>query len=511
MLFASTLYIGSVFLATQGKTFRLDSDYDSNIPIISFVVDTVRNEHRFPLRNPYVTTGISVLGDPLSGSAYLPYLLPMLLFGVQSGWWVVIGLHAFMAGAFMWVLLRDLLTKKSGFDFALWGGLLYMGSGAFAARIAAGHIEKVLSYPWYPLLLLALLKKDQTNRNAILIGAIMGIVFLTGDVYGVFYMGMFYGVIRVIRSGEARSGFAREIRGIGWAILAFVVASGVKLVPFFIDVAPVIARYSSFDAAKGSLHLFYSWIPFIVPLGVTFYDRPLFQHVFGIWYNWYEYYAFIGLPIFFLIALPKILKRREVQILIMLLIVGIMYIARGYPYSIFYWMNKSIPVLNWFRAPQRMYEALTGIMVIVITLCAKHVIRPPKNTFFLWGMLSVTLLISGYQMTNAFEIPRVSEERLIDQLRAGDGGDMTVASFACCMQKFLVAEKIRVINYYYGWRPKGAPRFTSADGSTFAFETIQTSRPAYIIAPKDMEFRQYGYEVWFGDEKNNVWRVSILS
>ena len=88
-------------MATQGKTFRLDSDYDSNIPIISFVVDTVRNEHRFPLRNPYVTTGISVLGDPLSGSAYLPYLLPMLLFGVQSGWWVVIGLHAFMAGAFM--------------------------------------------------------------------------------------------------------------------------------------------------------------------------------------------------------------------------------------------------------------------------------------------------------------------------------------------------------------------------------------------------------------------------
>ena len=57
-------------------------------------------------------------------------------------------------------------------------------------------------------------------------------------------------------------------------------------------------------------------------------------------------------------------------------------------------------------------------------------------------MLSVTLLISGYQMTNAFEIPRVSEERLIDQLRAGDGGDMTVASFACCMQKFLVAEKL---------------------------------------------------------------------
>ena len=67
-----------------------------------------------------------------------------------------------------------------------------------------------------------------------------------------------------------------------------------------------------------------------------------------------------------------------------------------------------------------MYEALTGIMVIVITLCAKHVIRPPKIPFSM-GNACVTLLISGYQMTNAFEIPRVSEERLIDQLRAGDG------------------------------------------------------------------------------------------
>lgn len=520
---ASVLFIGSVFLATQGKTFRLDSDYDSNVPIISFVVDAVRNEHRFPLRNPYVTTGISVLGDPLSSVTYLPYLLPMLIFGTQNGWWVVIGLHAFLAGVFMWMLLRYLLTKdlgfervvqtrsmqsKPGFDFALWGGVLYMGSGAFAARIAAGHIEKVLSYPWYPLFLLFILKKEQTSRTALLTGAVMGLVLLTGDVYGLLFMGIFYGVIRVISPTSPR---LRGVKGIGWVILSFVLVASVKLVPFLLDVAPVIARYSSFDAAKGSLHFFYAWMPFVVPWGVTFYDRTQLQHVFGFWYNWYEYYAFIGLPAVMLMALPRIMKSREARILVLLLVVGIMYGARGYPYSPFYWMDRSLPVLNWFRAPQRIYEALTSVVVVLIALCANNFIMSPKNTILLWGMLGVTLLISGYQMTNAFEIPRVSEEHLIRQLRAGGGGDITVATFACCTQTFLIREKIHVINYYYGWRPKGAPRFTSADGSTFAFETIQTSRPAYIIAPKDMEFRQYGYEVWFGDEKNNVWRASMLT
>lgn len=516
LLLASFLYTGSVYGLSQGKTFRLDSDYDSNIPIISYVVDTIRTEHRIPLWNPYVSTGISVLGDPLSGVTYLPYLLPTLFFGVQSGWWVTIGLHAFMGGVFMWMLLRNLLAEKTGFEFATWGGLLYMGVGAFAARVAAGHIEKVLSFPWYPLFLLALLKKDQSKHTAIAIGTILGIVFLTGDVYGVFFMGIFYGVIGIIRGIRG----IRVIGEIGVIIAAFIAVAGVKLVPFVIEVAPVIGRYSSFDAARGSLHLFYSWLPFVMPLGVTFYDRLFFQHVFGFWYNWYEYYAFIGLPMFFLIALPKILKRKEVQVLIILIIVGIMYISRGYPYSILYWMDKYIPVLAWFRAPQRMYEALTSIVVALITLCASNFLRPPlanakgvafKNIVFLWGMLGITFFVSGYQMTYAVEIPRAAEENLVQQLRTGDGGDITVATFACCMQTVLVREKIHVINYYYGWRPKGAPRFVTASGDGYDFSPLEWTTPMYIIAPRDMMFGQYGYEVWFGDEKNVVWRVSILS
>ncbi|MDP1721967.1 MAG: hypothetical protein Q8L37_02040 [Candidatus Gottesmanbacteria bacterium] len=538
---ASMMYIGSVFLVSQGKTFRLDSDYDSNIPIFSYVVDTIRTEHRFPDWNPYVTTGISVLGDPLSGVTYLPYLLPMLIFGVQSGWWAVLGLHAFMAGVFMWMCVREILMikpsfqrAKLGFDLALWGGLLYMGAGAFAARVAAGHIEKVLSYPWYPLFLLFILKKEQTSRTRLLTGAVMGLVFLTGDVYGVFFMGMFYGVVRVISSTSSRWAGLRGVKEIGITIVAFMAVASVKLIPFILQVVPVISRYSNFDAAKGSLHLFFAWIPFVMPFGVTFYDRTQLQHIFGFWYNWYEYYAFIGFPIFFLIALPKIIKRREVQLLIILLVVGIMYVARGYPYSIFYWMDRSLPVLNWFRAPQRMYEALTSVVVALITLCASNFLRPPlalrqaqgkqqgvafKNIVFLWGMLGITFFASGYQMTYAVEIPRAAEENLVQQLRTGDGGDITVATFACCMQTFLVAGKIRVINYYYGWLPYDAPRFVNASADGFDFSALDSrlrgndilKHPTYIIAPKDMMFGQYGYEVWFGDEINSVWRVSILS
>ncbi len=403
LFLVSILYVGSVFLATQGETFRLDSDYDSNFPIISYVVDTIRNEKRFPLWNPYVATGIFVLGDPLSGVTYLPYLLPMLAFGVPEGWWVVITLHLFLAGMFMWMFLQ-----KS--KYALWGGLLYMGAGAFAARVAAGHIEKVLSYPWYPLFLLFLLRPS----SGAALGAIMGIVFLTGDVYGLLFMGIWYGVVRVIGG----------IKGIRVTIAAFVVVSAIKLVPFIREVLPVMERFSLFDAARGSIPAWLSWLPFVMPWGVEFYDRPLMQRFFGFWYNWYEYYAFIGLPVVFLVWLPSITKRREVKILLILLAVGLAYAARGYVYSPWYGLT---PLLEWFRVPQRMYGALTSVVVALIVTSLK------KNTSRVlpWGMLFVTFIVSGYQMTRAFEPPR-----------------------SCCTQFHLVREKIRVINYYYGWLPK---------------------------------------------------------
>lgn len=401
-LVVSTLYVGGVFLAVEGKTFRLDSDYDSNLPIISFVVDTIRNEKRFPLWNPYVATGISVLGDPLSAVTYLPYLLPMLAFGVPEGLWMVIWLHAFLAGLFMWLFLK-------GSRLAVWGGLLYMGAGAFAARIAAGHIEKVLSFPWYPLFLLFLFQK-----RSVLVGAVMGIVFLTGDVYGILFMGIFFGAIWVIG----------EIRGIRGVIVGFAIVAAVKLVPFIREVAPVMERYSSFDAVRGSIPLWLSWLPFVMPWGVEFYDRPIFQRLFGFWYNWYEYYAFIGLPVVFLVWLPRITKKREVKILLILLAVGIAYACRGFVYSPWYGLA---PLLEWFRAPQRMYGPLTSIVIALIVLSLK------KNTprLFLWGMLLVTFLISGYQMTRAFEPPRISDTQL-DRIR----------------------EKVRIIDYYYGWIPK---------------------------------------------------------
>lgn len=415
IFFVSILYIGPVFLAVEGKTFRLDSDYDSNLPIISYVVDTIRNEHRFPFWNPYVATGISVLGDPLSAVTYLPYFFPMLLFGVPEGLWVVIWLHAFLAGLFMWIFLtRCHLASPQGDTFkgiwlAVWGSLLYMGAGTFAARVAAGHIEKVLSFPWYPLFLLFLFQK-----RSVLVGAVMGIVFLTGDVYGLLFMGIFFGAIWVIG----------EIRGIRGVIVGFAIVAAVKLVPFIREVMPVMERYSTFDAVRGSVPVWLSWLPFVMPWGVEFYDRPIVQRFFGFWYNWYEYYAFIGLPVVFLVWLPRITKRREVKILLMLLAVGIAYAARGYAYSPWYGLA---PLLEWFRAPQRMYGAMTSIVVVLIVISLK------KNTsqILLWGMLLVTFLVSGYQMTRAFEPSR-----------------------ACCTQFHRIREKIRIIDYYYGWIPK---------------------------------------------------------
>ncbi|MBI4066742.1 hypothetical protein HY411_03420 [Candidatus Gottesmanbacteria bacterium] len=390
-------------------------------------MDTIRSEKRFPLWNPYVATGISVLGDPLSAVTYPPYLLPMLAFGVPDGWWVVVWLHAFGAGVAMWMLLKKILdsrfrgndnkdsgndNKDSGNDknlLALWGGLLYMGAGAFAARVAAGHIEKVLSYPWYPVFLLLLLRKSA------LAGAIAGVVFLTGDVYGLLFLMIFYGVVWVVGEGRA----------VGKAALAFLAVGAVKLVPFVRDVLPVMERFGVFDPLRGSIDVWWSWLPFVMPLGVSFYDRPLLQRLFSFWYNWYEYYAFIGLPMVFLLWLPKIIKRREVQILLLLAAVGVAFIARGSAYSPWYGLA---PILTWFRTPQRMYGAMTSVVVVLIVLCAQRL----KKRTVLWAMLTVTFLVSGWQMTKALKPPgRVEDTQL-----------------------YRIREKVPIVDYYYGWMPK---------------------------------------------------------
>ena len=444
----SLLYIGSVFWAVQGKTFRLDSDYDSNFPIVSYVVDTIKYEKRFPLWNPYIATGISVPGDPLSGVTYLPYLLPMLVFGVPDGWWVAIWLHAFMAGVFMWLWLRVLIRQKF---LPLWGALLYMASGAFAARVAAGHVEKVLSYPWYPLFLMLILKSNvntserlphsswlPANTKEAGIGAIMGLMFLSGDVYAVFFMGVFYGVISIVKG----------IRKIGVTIAAFIIVSSIKLVPFLIYVAPVMRRFSEFDPSLGSIHAWFTWIPLVVPFGVVFYDRPSMQHLFGFWYNWYEYYSFIGFPVLFLWWLPKVTRRQEVRLLLLLLGVGIGYLSRRYAYSAWHGLE---PLIVWFRTPQRMYEALTSIAIALIVFSLAYLPFRTKR-----GLLTVMLLLafmtSGYQMTKGFEQPRRKEEQFAKERK--ENNEISITTGACCMQLFLVREKIRIINYYYGWLPK---------------------------------------------------------
>ena len=542
MLLASVLYVGSVFLAVRGKTFRLDSDYDANLPVVAYVVDTIRNEKRFPFWNPYISTGISVLGDPLSAVTYMPYFLPMLIFGVPDGWWVVIGLHAFMAGVFMWMFLVKITsprlaairTDRSSVRsrLPLWGGLLYMSGGAYAARVAAGHIDQAVSYSWYPLLLLFLVGRKQTVGKAVAAGVLLGVAFLTGDWYAVLFMVIFCGVVSVVRALEIRN---REIRVRRWIReilvtgVAFASLGSIKLVPFFLDVWPQMSRFSTFDATRGSLHAFLTWIPFVMPWGVAFYDRPIFQRLLGFWYNWYEYYAFIGLPTIFLFWLPRVIRRREVQILLLLLFVGLAYVARGHAYSPWYGLAG---LLHGFRTPQRIYEGLTSVVVALVVLCVDYVTRSgfPRRShgiglpaayhprgalsflhLALWGGVLVSFLVNGYQMTRAFEYPRSTEEAVVQELRVRDGEEISVATFACCTQTFLVRSGIRVVNYYYGWRPKNSGQFVTPDGTSISLEPLAWEKPTYILARPTIEFGRYGYEAWFQKGEIVVWRHTFLA
>ncbi|MBI3577696.1 hypothetical protein HY086_06690 [Candidatus Gottesmanbacteria bacterium] len=458
-----------IFL-TWNQSFRLDTDYDSNFSMV----------------------GRYVLGDPLSPMLNPLYSVPVLIFGTEYGFRITIALVIMFSSLTMWLLLRNLRVTPT---VRMWGSLLYATAGTLVARIAAGHIEKVLSYPLVPIFFLALLQK-----RGILAGVIAAAAFLSGDVYLAWFFFVF---------GMAALAWRMwTLREIALSAISFLLFSSPKLIPFLVAVQPTMERFFPIHYSDGSIHAFLAPFAFFIPFQTSFYDRPFLQRLLGFHFNWYEYFAFLSpLPLVFLFQ-KKIWKERIIQFLLFLFCIGALYLALAYPYSPFYWLFRFVPSLQVFRVPQRILFPLTTVVVVLFALAADRWRRfavPLMAGSLLW-----TSAIFTKTFTASFESPRVLEKQVAAELRKRDNSSFAVANFVCCIQTFLIAEKISILNYYYGWRPKGSPNFIRADGNGFDYSPLATVQPKYIIGKSSDDFTQYGYNPFFAEGSIHVWQNQKL-
>lgn len=494
LLIGALIFFLPFLSATGGKMPRLDTDYDSALPIYRYIVETFQETHAIARWNPFVSGGIPVTSDPLLSILNPFFILPLLTFGVENGIYVVFFLVLVSSAIGIWLFLKSLAISP---QLRLLGSLLYAFSGALAARVAAGHIEKILSYPLLPIFFSSLLLSS-TVVSSVIIALVWTLFLFSGDVYSLWLTLIIFSIINIFRVKRSILTF-----------ILFIVFSSIKLVPMITQVYPNLARLFLIDPFAGSIHVIYFFLPFIVPFQTSFYDGPMFQRLLGFHFNWYEYFAFISpLPFLFLLRLSKIWKKREVKYLLLILIIGAFYVSLRYPYSPFYWLFHILPQVDIFRVPQRMFMVMTPVMVALLVLCAEKWSRK-----FSYIVLSLAIIWSfGVSLriwARSFEPKRLYAESIAQELRSRDQSGFYVASFVCCLQWYLVGERIPIINYYYGWKPKKAPNFINDKGDEYDFSALKMARPKYILGYSGMDFSTYSYEVFFEEKPITIWKTVL--
>lgn len=512
VLFVLALYI-PVWILTYNKFFVLSTDFDASLAMYSFFVDFVNTHGAFPTWIPFVGTGIPVIGDPTS-VVLNPILTPLLLmFGVENGVRSAILVLYFLSGVSMWLLLRSL--DIHGW-LRLWGSCMYVVSGLMVANIRAGHIPEMLTYPVFPLVFLVLLKRTLHLQDSVAFALLSTYMFFSGYMYALWFIAICAVVIVLYRSiSSPRTDLFKLLYSYVAVLLLFVVFSFPKLYSMATEVAGSIERFFNIDPYKGSIHAIWYPLGFVVPFQISFYDRPFFQRLFGFYYNWYEYYAFITpLPFLFLTSLKRVIQNPVVKILLILLVTGALYIALKYPYSPFYWVYKLFPFAHTFRVPQRIYSATTTIVIALIVLCARAWFSNASTRKKRLGIIvcAVSLLwtffTTQYTLIHVFEAPRIHEEQLVKDLRKIDSGTYYVATFVCCQQMFLVQQKIPIANFYYSWRPTKTPSFNKHDDSGPNYDTLATIKPTYVIAPPNILLSRFGYMKITSYPHAIVWKTS---
>jgi len=202
LLFLLTLVMfGDVLLDSHTVLSKLGTDLHTQfLAWRQFGFGHLRNGH-LALWNPYLFSGMPFLGEFQSALLYPPNLLHLVLrLAVAIN--LLIGLHIFLAGLFMyfWALRRGLHPLV-----ATVAGILFMFCGPQVLHIYAGHLPNLYAMPWAPLIFLAIdgLLETRNFKWCLLGMASVSMQILAGHPQYVYFTAMaavVYVCFRIVRS-----------------------------------------------------------------------------------------------------------------------------------------------------------------------------------------------------------------------------------------------------------------------------------------------------------------------
>jgi hypothetical protein len=169
-----------------GRFLLGDDQYVSGYGFRLFGAEYFRAHGHIPEWNPFIFGGLPFIaaqhGDVFYPTAWLRWILP-----VDTAMNLGFAAHIFLAGCFMYALLRALRLSWSG---ALIGGLAYELTGIVASLMRPGHDGKLFVSALAPLAFLALLRAIRDRRwwGYGLLALTVGLCILSPQVQMAYYL-----------------------------------------------------------------------------------------------------------------------------------------------------------------------------------------------------------------------------------------------------------------------------------------------------------------------------------
>ncbi len=376
LIFLVSIFYTRTLIFSSDKFIPFGIDFDSNLsPVVNML------KSNFSLWDDLWWLGFPDYAGPLSNIFYPISTIVFTVFGVVFGLKLLIFIHILLSGLGFY-LFSQYLTKN---NFArLYGSIIYMLSGSLAAKILAGHLEKILIFPWIPITLYFLYKAINNKQpRYIIFSSISASMFiLAGDLYGALFFSFLFlafFLIKIISSKDKEM-----LYSFLKIITLTLLISSIKLIPLLF-IKNFLSR--NVDVFQGLENIFFVFSRFYGTTTETSYGR-------------WESYSFIGILPFILFLIGSIFhKSKEKYYLILSIIVALFWVQGSVP-SIAKAIH-SLPVIDIFRVPTRIYIFLTFYLIALSTLGLDFIISKSKKITSKRAIFIIScnlLLIASYNV-----------------------------------------------------------------------------------------------------------------
>ena len=378
-LLAVTVLVWSRVLFCRQWSFGVELDFLRQFFPARFFAARSLSSGVFPLWSPYALSGYPFFASYQSAMLYPFNLLMVGAYGAAGADFTLkaqcafVVFHFFLAGAFTYVLARDLKIGRAGATVA---ALTYMTCGYMVAH--AGHINQLSASAWIPLVFLLFRRCLEGRRisYAVGAGAALGVALLAGHFQPLFYLCLLllafvvYTAVRRVRGDPRKPGLLFGLGALGVTVAVAAGLAAAQLLPTY-----QMIRLSGRESLPYGLAATYS-LPRreLITLIFPHFMGRVPEEYFGFWapLKW-EVYGYAGIAGGALGVLALLRRRKGLAVFLWVVALLSVVLALGPGGYLWTALFRSHLFFNSLRDPGRIFVIYGFAMALLAGLGADHV------------------------------------------------------------------------------------------------------------------------------------------